>query len=51
MSAMTNAMADGGRSKFPMEYNSQVPSQARSFNEALDKTNYNRRMKNLKEKN
>tara|TARA_R100000808_G_scaffold5847_2_gene17652 strand:+ start:3228 stop:3968 length:741 start_codon:yes stop_codon:yes gene_type:complete len=53
MSAMTNAMADGGRSKFPMEleYNSQVPSQARSFNDALDKTNYNRRIKNLKEKN
>ena len=45
MSAMTNAMADGGRSKFPMEYNSQVPSQARSFNDALDKTNYNRRIK------
>jgi hypothetical protein len=51
MSAMTNAMADGGRSKFPMEYNSQAPSQARSFNDALDKTDYDRRLKNLKEKN
>ena len=51
MSAMTNAMADGGRSKFPMEleYNSQVPSQARSFNDALDKTNYIEELK-LKER-
>ena len=46
LDAVSTAVSDGGRKKFPMntkaQYNSQVPKQADSYNKAMAKTDYNR---------
>ena len=46
LDAVSTAVSEGGRKKFPMdtkvEYNSQVPKQADSYNKAMAKTDYNR---------
>ena len=46
LDAVSTAVSEGGRKKFPMdtqaEFNTQVPKQADSYNKAMAKTDYNR---------